>query len=45
MDALAFTDVAQWRLFFLLPVEIKTYYNQLKLVEKLDDKLNPVIYC
>ena len=40
VDAFAmFTDVAQWRFVFASPEEIETYYSQLKLVEKLDDKL------
>ncbi len=46
VDALgAFTDVAQWRFVFASPDEINVYYNQLKLVEKLDDKLGtPKVY-
>jgi hypothetical protein len=46
VDALgAFTDVAQWRFVFASPIEIQAYYNQLKLVEKLDDKLGtPKVY-
>ena len=46
VDALgAFTDVAQWRFVFASPDEIKVYYDQLKLVEKLDDKLGtPKVY-
>jgi hypothetical protein len=46
VDALgAFTDVAQWRFVFASPEAISTYYAQLKLVEKLDDKLGtPKVY-
>lgn len=37
VDALAaFTDVSQWHFVFTTPQEINTYYNQLKLVGKLD---------
>jgi hypothetical protein len=44
IDALAaFTDVAQWR--FVFKRGNKTYYSQLKLVEKLDDNLGtPKVY-
>ena len=31
-----FTDVSQWHFVFTSPEEITAYYNQLKLVEKLD---------
>lgn len=31
-----FTDVSQWHFVFAAPEEIQTYYNQLKLVGKLD---------
>ncbi len=46
IDALAaFTDVAQWRFVFASSEEIKTYYSQLKLVEKLSDNLGtPKVY-
>ncbi|TDE05253.1 hypothetical protein [Flavobacterium sandaracinum] len=46
VDALsAFTDVAQWRFVFASPEEITSYHSQLKLVEKLDDKLGtPKVY-
>jgi hypothetical protein len=46
VDALAaFTDVAQWRFVFASPAEITSYYSQLKLVEKLDDKFGtPKVY-
>ena len=46
VDALtAFTDVSQWHFVFAPPEEIKTYYNQLKLVEKLDADLGtPNVY-
>jgi len=46
VDALtAFTDVSQWHFVFAPPEEIKTYYNQLKLVEKLDPDLGtPNVY-
>lgn len=37
LDALsAFTDVSQWHFVFTSPEEIATYYNQLKLIDKLD---------
>lgn len=37
VDALgAFTDVSQWHFVFTSPQEINSYYNQLKLVGKLD---------
>jgi hypothetical protein len=40
VDALtAFTDVSQWHFVFAKPEEIKAYYNQLNLVEKLDANL------
>lgn len=35
----AFTDMAQWKFVFAPPEEIKAYYAQLGLVEKLDDKI------
>lgn len=35
----AFTDVRQWHFVFASPEEITAYYNQLKLVEKLDANL------
>jgi hypothetical protein len=46
VDALAaFTDVSQWHFVFASPVEIAAYYNQLKLVEKLDANLGtPNVY-
>lgn len=46
VDALgAFTDVAQWRFVFASPVDITTYYSQLKLKDQLDDKLGtPKVY-
>ena len=46
VDALgAFTDVSQWRFVFTSPEEITTYYNQLKLVGKLDADLGtPNVY-
>jgi len=46
VDALtAFTDVSQWHFIFAPPEEIKAYYNQLKLVEKLDANLGtPNVY-
>ena len=46
VDALtAFTDVSQWHFVFASPEEIKEYYNQLKLVEKLDADLGtPNVY-
>ncbi|WP_310560746.1 hypothetical protein [Flavobacterium sp.] len=46
VDALsATTDVSQWYFVFTSPDEIKTYYNQLKLVGKLDaDFGTPNVY-
>lgn len=46
VDALgAFTDVSQWHFVFTSPQEINTYYNQLKLVGKLDKNLGtPNVY-
>jgi len=46
IDALAaFTDVAQWRFVFAPREDIKTYYSQLKLAEKLADNLGtPKVY-
>lgn len=46
LDALgAFTDVAQWRFVFASTEEINVYYNQLKLVEKLDENSGtPKVY-
>jgi hypothetical protein len=46
VDALkAFTDVSQWHFVFAPTVEITAYYNQLKLVEKLDAHLGtPNVY-
>lgn len=46
VDALsAFTDVSQWHFVFATPEEIAAYYNQLKLVEKLDANLGtPNVY-
>ena len=46
VDALgAFTDVAQWRFVFASTEEISTYYDQLKLVEKLDENSGtPKVY-
>ena len=46
VDALkAFTDVNQWHFVFASPEEISAYYNQLKLVEKLDAHLGtPNVY-
>lgn len=46
VDALkTFTDVSQWIFVFAPSDEIKTYYNQLKLVEKLDANLGtPNVY-
>lgn len=46
IDALtAFTDVSQWHFVFASPEEITAYYNQLKLVEKLDANLGtPNVY-
>ena len=41
----AFTDVSQWHFVFASPEEIAAYYNQLKLVEKLDSELGtPNVY-
>lgn len=41
----AFTDVRQWHFIFASPDEITSYYNQLKLVEKLDSNLGtPNVY-
>jgi len=40
VDALsATTDISQWHFVFTSPEEIKTFYNQLKLVGKLDSDL------
>ena len=40
IDALDdFTDVSQWHFLFTSPQEINSYYNQLKLVGKLDEHL------
>jgi hypothetical protein len=40
IDALdVFTDVSQWNFVFASPQEIKTFYDQLKLQEKLDANL------
>ena len=40
-----FTDVANWHFVFASPDEINSYYSQLKLVGKLDDKLGtPKVY-
>jgi hypothetical protein len=46
VDALsAFTDVSQWHFVFASVDEIAAYYNQLKLVEKLDSNLGtPNVY-
>ncbi len=46
MDALSVsTDVGQWHFVFTSPDEIKTYYNQLKLVGNLDsDYGTPNVY-
>jgi len=46
VDALsAFTDVSQWHFVFASPDEINSYYNQLKLVGKLDKDLGtPNVY-
>ena len=46
VDALgAFTDVSQWHFVFTSPKEIKVYYDQLKLVGKLDKDLGtPNVY-
>lgn len=39
------TDVSQWRFVFTTPKEITAYYNQLKLVEKLNsDYGTPNVY-
>ena len=41
----SFTDVSQWHFVFAKPEEIKTYYDQLKLVEKLNADLGtPNVY-
>ncbi|MBP6759656.1 MAG: hypothetical protein KA133_10420 [Flavobacterium sp.] len=41
----AFTDVSQWHFVFASPEEIGNYYNQLKLVGKLDADLGtPNVY-
>ncbi|WP_281337120.1 hypothetical protein [Flavobacterium eburneipallidum] len=40
-----FTDVSDWHFVFASPSEIATYYNQLKLVEKLNADLGtPNVY-
>jgi hypothetical protein len=46
VDALgAFTDVSQWHFVFTSPQEINSYYDQLKLVGKLDENLGtPNVY-
>lgn len=46
VDALkAFTDVSQWHFVFAPTAEITAYYNQLKLIEKLDANLGtPNVY-
>jgi hypothetical protein len=46
VDALgAFTDISQWHFVFTSPEEINTFYNQLKLVGKLDKDLGtPNVY-
>ncbi len=46
VDALSpSTDVSQWHFVFTTPNEIKTFYNQLKLVGKLDQYLGtPNVY-
>lgn len=46
VDALeAFTDVSQWHFVFTSPEEINTFYDQLKLVRKLDKDLGtPNVY-
>lgn len=46
VDALgAFTDVSQWHFVFTSPQEINNYYDQLKLVGKLDKNLGtPNVY-
>ena len=41
----AFTDVSQWYFVFAPPEEIKTYYNQLNLVDQLGEDLGtPNVY-
>jgi hypothetical protein len=41
----AFTDVSQWHFVFAPAADVTKYYNQLKLVEKLDDNLGtPNVY-
>jgi hypothetical protein len=41
----SFTDVSQWHFVFAKPEEIKSYYDQLKLVEKLNaDFGTPNVY-
>lgn len=41
----AFTDVSQWHFVFAPEAEISAFYNQLKLVEKLDNNLGtPNVY-
>jgi hypothetical protein len=46
IDALDdFTDVSQWHFLFTSPQEINSYYDQLKLVGKLDKNLGtPNVY-
>jgi hypothetical protein len=46
VDALdVFTDISQWNFVFASPEEIKTFYAQLKLKEKLDTHLGtPNVY-
>ena len=46
LDALSpFTDVSHWYFLFTTPEEITTYYNQLKLVGKLDSDFGtPNVY-
>lgn len=40
VDALkSFTDVREWHFVFASPSEITAYYNQLKLIQKLDKNL------
>lgn len=40
-----FTDVSQWHFVFASPQEINAYYDQLKLVNKLDENLGtPNVY-
>ena len=40
-----FTDVANWHFVFASPDEINSYYSQLKIVGKLDDRLGtPKVY-